>query len=355
MSTNTSAARTTACSSASSRLGKENNSILENCKQMFQEENISDLSSLKEKLLRETLPSGFISIVQEMQIILLYVVNISADDFSSPQLSASVKVSANLDLNLFVGSKKVPFTVYQHLITSNKLTNISQLLNILALCKVLCANSYESNKSSAYLSLALSFLEEYVALESHNTSSESSLVLVKFIVEQLSLVNIPKHERRYSSSLITTAFLWQLTSSSLYKKLISLLVLPSIFSLQKLSMGMTVQGSTLDTNYLRSRVAEVPEQEGIVVLMLDEVYTAQHMEYTNGSFIGVTEEGASTKTVLTFMIQSVKGKYKDVVCLIPTHKLSTALLRKWFDLVMSALNDLFLVVAVSADNHVCNR
>ena len=126
LSTNTSAPYTTACSSASSRLGKENNSILENCKQMFQEENISDLSSLKEKLLRETLPSGFISIVQETQII-LYVVNISADDFSSPQVSASVKVSANLDLNLFFGSKKVSFTVYQHLITSNKLTNILQL------------------------------------------------------------------------------------------------------------------------------------------------------------------------------------------------------------------------------------
>ena len=103
---------------------------------------------------------------------------------------------------------------------------------------------------------------------------------------------------------------------------------------------MTVQGGSLDTNYLRSRVAEVPEQERIVVLMLDEVYTA-HVEYTNGSFIGVTEEGASAKTVLTFMIQSVKGKYKDVVCLIPIQKLSTALLRKWFDLVMSALNDVF--------------
>ena len=59
LSTNTSAPRTTACSSASSRLGKENNSILENYKQMFQEENISDLSSLKEKLLRETLASDF--------------------------------------------------------------------------------------------------------------------------------------------------------------------------------------------------------------------------------------------------------------------------------------------------------
>ena len=89
--------------------------------------------------------------------------------------------------------------------------------------------------------------------------------------------------------------------------------------------------------------------------MLDEVYTVQRVEYTNGSFIGVTEEGASAKTVLKFMLESVKGKYKNVVCLIPIHKLSTALIRKWFDLVMSALNDLFLVFAVSADNQFCNR
>ena len=61
------------------------------------------------------------------------------------------------------------------------------------------------------------------------------------------------------------------------------------------------------------------------------------------------------KAVLTFMVQSIYGKYKDVVCLIPINKLNTALLREWFFKVMKGINDCFQVLAVSADNHVCNR
>ena len=43
------------------------------------------------------------------------------------------------------------------------------------------------------------------------------------------------------------------------------------------------------------------------------------------------------------------------MCLIPVQKLTTALMKTWFDRVMVALNELFLVVAVSTDNHICNR
>ena len=54
------------------------------------------------------------------------------------------------------------------------------------------------------------------------------------------------------------------------------------------------------------------------------------------------------------MIQSVAGKYKDVVCLIPVNKLNTALLRHWFDCVLDGINDLpvSLFVTISVDNHV---
>ena len=91
------------------------------------------------------------------------------------------------------------------------------------------------------------------------------------------------------------------------------------------------------------------------MLIIDEVYTAQRIEYCNGQFIGLTKDGVASKTVLTFMVQSIYGKYKDVVCLIPINKLDTALLREWFFKVMEGINDCFQVLAVSADNHVCNQ
>ena len=37
--------------------------------------------------------------------------------------------------------------------------------------------------------------------------------------------------------------------------------------------------------------------------------SAQRLKYNNGAFIGLTENGALAKTVLTFMVQSTHGSY----------------------------------------------
>ena len=274
----------------------------------------------------------------------------------APVLLASVLVTETSETQVHVQSAFVPHAAYQHLIPSKQLKSTTQFANILSLCKSLC-DGYCSNSSSFYLlKLALLILEQTILEESTSEQPNDSLVnLLKFVIEQIKLIQVPKQGRRYSTDLLTVSFLWQITSTSLYKKLRQLLVLPSLSLRRKLSSGMTVESGKLDLEYLKLRQAELTQQEKIVVLMIDEVYTAQRVEYSNGSFIGVTEDGTPTKTVLAFMIQSLMGNYKNVVCLIPVNKLDTHLLRSWFDHVTNALDDFCFVVAVSTDNHVCNR
>ena len=188
-------------------------------------------------------------------------------------------------------------------------------------------------------------------LEEENGLSQ----LVRFFVEQLQLSQVPKHGRRYSANAIKTAFLWQLTSSCLYKKLQSFFVLPSLRRLQSLSGGAKVCGGLIDVQYLESKSKSLSEKEKMVTLMIDEVYIAERVEYCNGSFIGITESDTPAKTVLGFMIQSIYCHYKEVVCLIPISTLDTMTLHSWFNEVLEALGSIFHVVAVSADNHICNR
>ena len=186
---------------------------------------------------------------------------------------------------------------------------------MLALCKSLSES--ENQYSSCYISLAISLLNRYVDSEpSFQNLEEVCLPLISFVLEQLKLAFVSKNGRRYSSRTITTAFLWQLTSSSLYKKLRHLLILPSIGLLRKLSADLDLQCERFDLMYLEQRSASLNQQERLVVLMLVEVYTAQLVEYTNDAFIGLTEAGTPAKTVLTFTVQLICGKYKMLFILL---------------------------------------
>ena len=92
----------------------------------------------------------------------------------------------------------------------------------------------------------------------------------------------------------------------------------------------------------------------LVTLMIDEIYTAQRIENSNESFVGLTEKGASAKTVLTFIIRFAFSKYKDVLAcyqLVNWTQLCCGMVEK----VMLALDDLFFVITVSVDNHICDR
>jgi len=91
-----------------------------------------------------------------------------------------------------------------------------------------------------------------------------------------------------------------------------------------------VESGKLDVLYLHKQITDLTDHERIVTLMIDEVYAARRIEYSNGAFVGITEDGVPAKTVLSFMVQSSCSKYQGMVCLVPIDRLDTKTLQFWF-------------------------
>ena len=58
---------------------------------------------------------------------------------------------------------------------------------------------------------------------------------------------------------------------------------------------MPVETSSLDLSYLTVRTNDLLKECCIMVLMIDKVYAAQSIEYSNGNFVGLTEKGKRAK------------------------------------------------------------
>ena len=109
------------------------------------------------------------------------------------------------------------------------------------------------------------------------------------------------------------------------------------------------------SNYLEARISNLSSYERNVVLIVDEIYTAQRVEYSSGKLHGI-DDGQVTKTLLCFMVSSVAGPYQDVVCLVPVVNLTSKTLHKYFDSVLQiATNAGLNVVGVSMDNYSANK
>ena len=97
----------------------------------------------------------------------------------------------------------------------------------------------------------------YLTTCTDDEQSDKNITLIKFVMEQLKLYQTPKLGRHYSVELLTTAFLWQLSSTALYKKLHGLPILPFVSCLRQISSSINVETGKLNVAYLKQRIGNL--------------------------------------------------------------------------------------------------
>ena len=90
-------------------------------------------------------------------------------------------------------------------------------------------------------------------------------------------------------------------------------------------------------------------------LLIDEVYTQKKVEYVNGKFYGL-EDGRLTKTLLSLMIRSVGGSYRDIIAMCPISNLNAKLQHDiWFKNIKILESLGFDVVVTLTDGNEVNN
>jgi len=333
------------------RLEADNTRLQQANKKLLEAGKVTTLEELLLGMRDETLPGGIHTIIYDQRLV---YANFILNKESGLKTVFSLAIYLDLSFDIHLDGKRLPLSSVSHLLSSDKITNTCTLANILAFVKAQSEKVPEQRFQIDTLvdSLATAIEEEFSLDESVNGK-------LLFLVEQLKLATMSPYRRRYSPSLLTLALMWENSSPSLYKQLIeeNVLSLPSIRHLRTLSKAFSMDtGLTESTrSFLVARLKRLSERERHVVLIIDEIYTAQRVEYQSGKLSGY-EGQQTTKTLLCFMVSSVASHYRDVVCLTPVVNLTSVVLHKMFLQVLQVLYSVGLtVVATSMDNFSANR
>ena len=103
------------------------------------------------------------------------------------------------------------------------------------------------------------------------------------------------------------------------------------------------------------RIAKLEPRDRLINISMDEVYTAQGVELAGGKYYGETD-GALTKTLFCVRINSVSGKYEDMVSMEPVAHVRRDGIADTFNKALQGLTELgFVVISVTTDNHIVNQ
>ena len=136
---------------------------------------------------------------------------------------AHILVKNNLEVSVFQNQQLVPASCYAHIMTSNKVTLLSEISNLMAFVKNFHTGKLMSKETLKSKFAAL--IDDYLAMSNDDQEIRS----LKFILEQLELMTQNKHSRRYSTSLLMISYIIHSTRARAYERLLEeqVLMLPS--------------------------------------------------------------------------------------------------------------------------------
>ena len=119
--------------------------------------------------------------------------------------------------------------------------------------------------------------------------------------------------------------------------------------------------------YIKQKFQRLKSSYLTVMLLVDEIHLKRYFVITKGELLFDYKEGTivgsscnnvcnAAKSAFAFMISSVFSKYKDVVHLLLTCKISANDLNAMLKKIIMGLEDIgFKVIAVITDNNAINR
>jgi len=269
-----------------------------------------------------TVPEGCLFTVIDERL-LLYLLQMIND---VPKIVCCVCLKRDLQVVCSLEDNVVPQSQFSDLLTDGRVTQLSQLINLMARMK-----SWHTDPSSKPLSLdvrtAVSILQS--AKENMPEPDSEQFRKVDLIIEQLRLLLQKKHGGQYSPELTLFAYMIMACSSAAYNVLLqeNILSLPSVSTLKKITRKVDSATNVDNAAYLQLRVSKLQEYERTVILIIDEIYVSKRTEYAGGDVIGLT--GRLYFAVLHDQIrgQSLQGycgnfSYRQTDCLQATRMLS---------------------------------
>lgn len=331
---------------SSTRLQADNNNLKKLANEMFLQECVHDINDLHNRLEMENdKPSGFLLIKGDNDLLIGQV-----DISDAPFFERSIVINQSMEVRVYLRNSLISNSQYSHIV-SDKISNVSEILNLMAFLKSQVSNSQLNNEVE-------DFIESFENLLSNiDDSDETSRT--KFLLEQLKLSFCSKYSRRYSPELLIFAYLNYSASSSAYSYLRNqnLIILPSVKTLKKITKKVNDETSGLSTkDYLRLRLSKLNEYDKNVILVIDEIYVANKAELSGGKIHGVTVDGSLAGTALCFMIKSLSSKYRDVVGIYPVKSITAEAMYQLYEEVMDIIHCVgFYVRAILVDNSHVNR